>query len=238
MSGYLQRVLARARGEGTLLRPLPRMYHGEPASEVDLGPPAAVSDAPPASSRRAERPTEDAGPARAPVEPQAPPHEPAPGREDSPDPGRPFTRSPAEPLETGASDEDAAARAGAPAEAPRIAPRTEDTPVQTAPRRAREERLAPAGLREPATVPTRPAPRAGPRRDRRASAETPAALAPALVRESQALEEAATPEPITVSIGRVEIRATVPQPVAAPSIREPRQSLDEYLRTREGGRDR
>jgi hypothetical protein len=240
MSGYLQGALARARGEGALLRPLPRIYHGEPASEIDLGPPAAVADAPPASPRRAERPTERAGPSRTPVEPQASPHEPARGREDSPDSGRPLTRSPEEPLGTGATD-DAAARTAAPAEPPRIA-RIEEPPVQTAPRRPGEERLAPGRRWEPAAVPARPAPRPGSRRDRRAAAEPPAALAPARPAEALVREwpegEAAAPEPITVSIGRVEIRAVVPQPVAAPSIREPSQSLDEFLRAREGGRDR
>jgi hypothetical protein len=241
MSGYLKGVLARARGDGVLLRPLPQMYHGEPASEIDLGPPAAVADAPPASPRRAERPIEGGGPSRAPVEPQAPPHGSARGREDSPDPGRPFTRFPEEPPETGASD-DGAARTVAPADRPRIAPSTEDPPVQTVQRRAGEERLERAARWEPAAVTARPAPRPGSRRDRRAAAEPPAAPAPArpaaaLVRESPE-PEAAAPEPIRVSIGRVEIRAAVAQPVAAPSIREPRQSLDAFLRAREGGRDR
>jgi hypothetical protein len=239
MSGYLQGVLARARGEGVLLRPLPRMYHGEPVSEIDLGPAAAVADAPPASPNPAGRPTEGEGPSRAQAQPQEQPREPARGREDAPDPGRSLTSSPMESRETGATD-DAAARTVAPAEPPRVAPRTQELPpVQATPRRAGEERLAPAGRREPAAVPARPAPR---RRDRRAPTEPPAALAPArpaaaLVRESPE-PEAAAPEPITVSIGRVEIRAAVPQPVAAPSIREPSQSLAEFLRAREGGGDR
>jgi hypothetical protein len=234
MSGYLQGVLARARGEGLLLRPLPRTYHGEPASEHDLG----LRDAAPASPRRAERAPEGVGPSSAPPEPQAPRQEAARGREESPDPGQPLTRSPLAPPETRANDGDAAA---APAEPPRIVQRTEDRPVPTAPRRASEERLEHAARREPVTAPARRGPRAGSRRDGRAATEPRAALAPvrpaaALVREPPA--PAAVPEPITVSIGRVEIRATLPQPVAAPSIREPRQSLDDFLRAREGGRDR
>ena len=230
MSGYLAGVLARARNEGVLLRPLPRVHPPEPAAELDFASPAPPAGTPVAGSRRADLPAE--APRPSPGRGAPPPAGlagPRAPQVDASDRGRPSPDLAEEPRQA-----DRAAKSAAPVK-PR---RTSDDSAHQLPARARSEaRPESPGHPDPVVVPARAGPRNGSPRDERARAAPPAARprpVAAPLRDMRAPE--AAPDPITVSIGRVEIRAAVPPPVVAPTMREPRQSLDEYLRARDTGR--
>jgi hypothetical protein len=84
------------------------------------------------------------------------------------------------------------------------------------------------------TAMARTAPVAAARRQPR-----PDGVASAITGRRPQSDAPAPPAPIHVSIGRVEVRATIPPPASPPpAMREPRQSLADFLSARDAGRKR
>lgn len=233
---FLETVARRARGDGAVVRPLSRALYGargiEPEADAapdDVQPPPALTATPQRAGGRTKR--ERSRRARPPAATE--PGENAPSRsvhEQAAQPPADGPRPSSRLAErTGGEEAPAAtstpgpepARRAAPLARPPAAGRSSVEPQASRSVVAARRTVAPGVLPQPAA-----------RRPSR-----PDHAAPAITHVVRGGPESAGPAPIHVSIGRVEVRATAPAPAPAPpAIREPRQSLDDFLGARDAGR--
>jgi hypothetical protein len=259
---FLHTLARRARGEASSVRPLLATIYGEPIEPIE---PIDADEGPEAGTPRPGRATRRTTPQRAPRPAPAPPPSPAdptaPADGEPPKgdrraarSSRPSTDAPPSPARPPAGERDVARTDAASTHA--------ETPQPAA---ERNEHAAPAeapapGLPDaprvaatatgPVEVRARPLPRAGvtPRRrvgdvkaiggPRRAGAAQTAgaAPAPAAALAQRHAEEPARDDTVTVSIGRVEVRAAPPERPAAPVPPPgPRTSLEDWLAEHERG---
>lgn len=243
MAGFLDSLVERAQGGASSVRPLEAAVYGEAfePAEIEEERVAEVAPEPPAKpQRRDAAPAHHARPAarRAPAEPDS-------AQEESPE----DTVSPASPRRESRPTRPARRLAPAP-ETDAIEESTGEEGAATLdpvpvprPQRGGGRRAAPGRDRsgrgpDAAAKVARPSPEprsAVPAPRRRAPEAAPVALAAPGVRREVAAEPSRE-ETVTVSIGRVEVRATTPPAPAAPvAPARPRQLLDDWLADYERG---